>query len=170
MSIWTKLFGSKKTDTVCAKCGGSFKWPTSFKSGPISIPSHIVDKAIYCPTCKKKFCIQCVRGKCPECGNGDFKYVSPMDSADALSRTFASSNAKDEYDRGNNTLSDNYREAVTTYADLLDAARGVAMSNLTRKNLFTIMKRNTPSEILSVCDKIRAEMTKGEKDMKAFIP
>jgi hypothetical protein len=64
-------------DTGCAKCGGSFKWPDSFKSGPFPIPSHIVDTAIYCPACRKKFCIQCVRGKCPVCGGKDYKHVSP---------------------------------------------------------------------------------------------
>ena len=67
-------------NTGCAKCGGSFKWPDSFKSGFPGlppIPSHIVDTAIYCPTCKKKFCIQCVCGKCPLCGGGDYKHVSP---------------------------------------------------------------------------------------------
>jgi hypothetical protein len=171
MSIWTKLFGGKKTDTQCAKCGGTFKWPVSFKSGPISIPSHIVDKAIYCPTCKKKFCIQCVRGKCPECGGSDFEYVSPEEPTDALSITSASSNVSEENDRGKNysQRSKNYLNAVTTYADLKDTARGFPMSDFMRKSLYMTMQSKIPSEILIMCDEIRAEMKKGEKDMKTFI-
>lgn len=64
-------------DSGCSKCGGSFKWPASFKSGPIPIPSHIVDTAIYCQFCREKFCIRCFCGECPECGGKNYKHVSP---------------------------------------------------------------------------------------------
>ena len=76
---------------VCNKCSGRFEWPDSFKSGPIPIPAHVVDKAIYCPICNKTFCIRCVCGKCPECGNANFSYVSHGDTADASDQTLATS-------------------------------------------------------------------------------
>jgi hypothetical protein len=86
MSLWTKIFGSNTVSgkkSGCANCGGPFEWPTSFKSGPIEIPAHIVDKAIYCSSCRVEFCIKCVRGKCPRCSGRAFDYVVPGSSAAA---------------------------------------------------------------------------------------
>jgi hypothetical protein len=85
MSLWARMFGGKgaaigRVHAACANCGGAFEWPTSFKSGPVPIPAHVVDKAIYCPTCKGEFCIKCVRGKCPRCGSRGFEYVVPGSS------------------------------------------------------------------------------------------
>ena len=80
-------------------------------------------------------------------------------------------NASEEHDRGKNyTLrSQNYLNAVNTYADLKDTARGSTMSDFMRMSLFITMQSKIPSEILLKCDEIRTEMKKGEKDMKAFI-
>ena len=81
MSLWARIFGTKgaasRGNAGCASCGGPFEWPASFKSGPIEIPAHIVDRAIHCTACKVEFCIKCVRGKCPRCGGSGFDYVVP---------------------------------------------------------------------------------------------
>jgi len=60
-------------DDRCAKCGGSFKWPDSFKHGPIPIPPQVIDRPIFCSTCNKSYCIQCVRGQCPDCGGKNYR-------------------------------------------------------------------------------------------------
>jgi hypothetical protein len=171
MSIWKKLFGGKKPNTGCEKCGGSFEWPTSYKSGPIPIPSHIVDKAIYCPICRKKFCIKCVRGKCPVCGSAEFTYVPARGSADDSNQGNAPSPATEEADRGKHhgSRSQAYLAAVTAYAELKDKARGVEMSDFMRRSLFTTLQKKIPSEIHSMCEEVRGAMARGEKDIKAFI-
>lgn len=84
MSWWNRVFGGKdaagRSGNGCANCGGGFEWPMSFKSGPIPIPAHVADKAIFCQTCRREYCIKCVRGKCPTCSNSGFDYVVPGSS------------------------------------------------------------------------------------------
>lgn len=60
-------------DDRCAKCGGTFVWPESFKRGPIPIPQHVIDRPIFCPTCNESYCIQCVKGQCPVCGGKNYR-------------------------------------------------------------------------------------------------
>jgi hypothetical protein len=77
MSLWSKLLGERGGAPRCARCGGDFPWPDSFKSGPIPIPAHIVDTALFCADCNKTYCIRCVRGKCPDCGGSNYSHVTP---------------------------------------------------------------------------------------------
>ena len=116
--------------------------------------------------------IKCVRGKCPECGSGNFTYVTP--GGDSVAPPVQSSVVSDEMEerqrgQGYANRSQAYLAAVTAYADLKDAARGAGMSSFMRSNLFIVMQKKTPSDIQSMCDTIRAAMAEDNKDMKAFI-
>lgn len=183
MSFWKRIFGGGKSApapqaaTGCANCGGSFEWPASFKSGPIPIPAHVIDKAIFCPSCAAEFCIKCVRGKCPRCQRANFQYVVP--GASRASRPPAPSPsaapredaAAEERDRGKHfgERSAAYIEAVTAYADVKDAARGTPMVPFLRKALYITMQKKTPAEIRDMSARIAAAIKAGHPDPKAFV-
>jgi hypothetical protein len=82
-----------------------------------------------------------------------------------------SSKEDEERDRGKNysQRSPAYLDAVNLYAQLKDKARGTQMSDFIRMSLFINMQKKTPSEILALCEKVRAAMARGEVDMKSFI-
>jgi hypothetical protein len=83
----------------------------------------------------------------------------------------STSREDEERDRGRNyrERSQAYVDAVSLYARLKDHARGTEMSDFMRMSLFINMQKKTPSEILTICEKVRAAVARGEADMKSFI-